>query len=141
MIPEMISELALVFAATLKDVAPIVVVLLGFQLGILRKRIPHLKQVLFGLVYVVIGLALFLYGLERALFPLGREMARQLTDPEFLGIDPNAAVEWAAYYWVYIFAFAIGFATTIAEPSLIAVALKADEVSGVTLTYFFLNPY
>ncbi len=130
MMAEMISDLAQVFAATLKDVAPIVVVLLGFQLGILRKRIPHLKQMLFGLAYVVVGLALFLYGLERALFPLGREMARQLTDPQFLGIDPNAPVYWGSYYWVYIFAFAIGFATTIAEPSLIAVALKADEVSG-----------
>jgi hypothetical protein len=86
--------------------------------------------VLFGLLYVVIGLTFFLFGLERALFPLGREMARQLTDPVFLGGGPGVVLGWTDYYWTYLFAFTIGFATTIAEPSLIAVALKAHEVSG-----------
>ena len=62
-------------------------------------------------------------------------MAQQLTDPHFLGIDvelykENIATRWASYYWVYLFAFAIGFSTTIAEPSLIAVAIKANDVSG-----------
>ena len=130
MIWSMIIELNQVFIGILKDVAPIVAVLLGFQMGILRRKIPHLRTVLFGLVYVVVGLTFFLFGLERALFPLGNEMARQLTDPVFLGGGPDIVLGWADYYWVYIFAFAIGFATTIAEPSLIAVALKAHEVSG-----------
>jgi len=130
MIWSMITELNQVFMGILKDVAPIVAVLLGFQMGILRRKIPHLRGVLFGLVYVVVGLTFFLFGLERALFPLGKEMARQLTDPSFLGGGPDVVLGWADYYWVYIFAFAIGFATTIAEPSLIAVALKAHEVSG-----------
>lgn len=114
----------------LRDVAPIVVVMLGFQIGVLRRRVPHLGRVLVGLVYVVLGLAFFLFGLERALFPLGRAMAAGLTDPGFLGLAPGVVAHWSAYYWVYIFAFAIGFATTIAEPSLMAVALKAEEVSG-----------
>ncbi len=130
MIWSMAIELSQVFVGILKDVAPIVAVLLGFQMGILRRKIPHLREVLFGLLYVVVGLAFFLFGLERALFPLGAEMARQLTDPAFLGGDPNAVLGWGDYYWTYLFAFAIGFATTIAEPSLIAVALKADHVSG-----------
>jgi hypothetical protein len=85
--------------------------------------------VLFGLVYVLVGLTFFLFGLERALFPLGKEMARLLTDPAMLG-GTGAALDWSDYHWTYLFAFAIGFATTIAEPSLIAVALKAHQVSG-----------
>ncbi|MCP5036166.1 MAG: DUF1538 domain-containing protein [Rhodobacteraceae bacterium] len=126
----LIVEISQTISATLRDIAPIVLVLLGFQLGLLRKRIPHLKQVLFGLAYVVLGLAFFLFGLEKALFPLGKEMARQLTDPAFVRGEASGSLHWYDYYWTYIFAFAIGFATTIAEPSLIAVAMKAREVSG-----------
>lgn len=133
MIWSMITELSQVFVDTLSDVAPIVAVLLGFQIGILRRKIPRLREVLFGLLNVVAGLAFFLFGLERALFPLGSEMARQLTDPAFLGGGPDIVLGWADYYWTYLFAFAIGFGTTIAEPSLIAVALKAHDVSGGTV--------
>lgn len=114
--------------STLRDVAPIVIVLFGFQYGFLKKPVPHLKRVLFGLVMVVLGLSLFLIGLERALFPIGELMANQLSNPEVLGIEGTPV--WSDYYWVYIFAFSIGFATTIAEPSLLAVAIKASKVSG-----------
>lgn len=130
MIWSMILELSQVFIDILKDVAPIIAVLLGFQVGILRRKIPRLREVMFGLLNVVVGLTFFLFGLEHALFPLGSEMARQLTDPAFLGGGPDVALGWADYYWTYLFAFAIGFGTTIAEPSLIAVALKAHDVSG-----------
>ncbi len=126
----LLVELSQTLVATLRDVAPIVAVLLGFQLGILRQRIPHLKKVLIGLVYVVLGLAFFLFGLEKALFPLGKEMARQLTEPSFISGGAEGLLQWYDYYWTYLFAFAIGFATTIAEPSLIAVAMKARDVSG-----------
>ena len=69
-----------------------------------------------------------------ALFPLGKIMAEQLTDPAFLKVDISlGAVPWQSYYWVYIFAASIGFATTLAEPSLIAVAIKAQEISGGTI--------
>ena len=123
------------FVATVRDVLPIAVILFGFQFFVLRRKIPHLKRVLSGFGFVLVGLALFLLGLEEALFPVGKLMAQQLTDPAFLGIDVAAigdevAKHWYAYYWVYIFAFMIGFATTVAEPSLIAVAIKASEVSG-----------
>lgn len=130
MIYALLTELALVTKSIIVDVAPIVAVLLGFQLGVLRKSIPKFRQVALGLVYVVVGLAFFLFGLEKALFPLGKEMARMLTDPSFVGSEENGVLQWHDYYWTYIFAFAIGFATTIAEPSLIAVAIKANEVSG-----------
>ncbi|MHA6266606.1 DUF1538 domain-containing protein [uncultured Aliiroseovarius sp.] len=125
----MIADLLGTIVVTIKDVLPIALVLVIFQAGVLRKPIPHLKSVLIGGVYVVLGLGLFLFGLERALFPLGEAMARQLTDPAFLG-DPT---DWTAHGWTYLFAFAIGFSTTIAEPSLIAVAMKAREVSGGTV--------
>ena len=130
MIQQSLTDLSLTLLSVLRDVAPIVVVMFVFQLVILRKPIPHLRRVLIGLVYVVLGLAFFLFGLERALFPLGRAMAAQLTDPGFLGLAPGQSAPWTTYYWVYIFAFMIGFSTTIAEPSLIAVAIKANDVSG-----------
>lgn len=117
--------------STLLDVAPIAAVLLGFQFVILRQPIANLRQVLHGAAYVVIGLTFFLFGLERALFPLGKIMAEQLANPEFLRAGASGAtLAWSDFYWTYLFAFAIGFATTIAEPSLIAVAHKASVVSG-----------
>ncbi len=121
------------FLGTLTDVLPIVLVILCFQLLVIRRRIPNLRRTVLGFVYVIIGLSLFLVGLEEALFPLGEAMAKQLTDPAFIyaGIEAiGGAVRWQDYYWIYMFAAAIGFATTVAEPSLIAVAIKANEVSG-----------
>lgn len=115
---------------TLRDILPILGILIGFQLFVLRRRIPNLRAVAFGFVFVLFGLVFFLLGLEKALFPLGKLMAEQLTNPDFLGIeDPHSRGHWTDYAWVYLFAFAIGFSTTIAEPSLIAVALKAQQVS------------
>lgn len=124
-------QLVEMFLRTLADVAPIAFIMIGFQVGVLRQRIPHLRQVLIGSFYVVVGLTLFLFGLEKALFPIGETVAKQLTDPAFVGGGRAAdTLDWTDYYWTYLFAFAIGFATTIAEPSLIAVAMKAQEVSG-----------
>jgi len=129
---EMITEIYNLFLETMLDVLPIAAIIFGFQFLVIRKPIPHLKRVLTGLLYVLIGITLFLLGLEQALFPLGREMAEQLTDPMFIHGVKTVASEfnWQDYYWVYLFAFAIGMSTTIAEPSLIAVAIKAQEVSG-----------
>lgn len=126
-------EFSGVVLSTVRDVLPIAIIIFGFQFLVIRKPVPNLKKVLIGFVYVIIGLAFFLQGLEQALFPLGKSMAQQLTNPEFIyaGLSeiPNI-INWKDYYWVYLFAFAIGFSTTIAEPSLLAVAIKAKEVSG-----------
>lgn len=122
----MIASLADTFLGTIIDVLPIVLILAFFQVVVLRRPVPHLPRVLIGSFYVILGLALFLFGLEKALFPIGESMAQQLTNPDFIG---NPA-DWTAHGWTYLFAFAIGFSTTIAEPSLIAVAMKAREVSG-----------
>ena len=123
-------------AATLDDVIPILGILIGFQVLVLRRPVANLRQVAYGFLLVLLGLAFFLEGLERALFPLGRLMAEQLTDPAFLGLehaDSATLSDWRSYGWVYLFAFATGFATTIAEPSLIAVAIKANQVSAGTI--------
>ncbi len=121
----------------LRDVMPIMGIFFGFQFFVLRKPINNPARVLSGMVFVILGLALFLEGLDLALFPIGRLMAEQLTAPEFIyGVDGfmPAQADWTDYYWVYAFAAAIGFATTIAEPALIAVAIKANQVSGGTVS-------
>ena len=132
---ELLNTLWQTLLLTIRDVLPIAGILFGFQLLVLRRVIPHLGRVLLGFVYVLLGLAFFLVGLEEALFPLGKLMAQQLTDPAFLGITASdiGNTDWSAYLWVYLFAAAIGFSTTIAEPSLIAVAIKARDVSGGTI--------
>ena len=127
---------------TTLDVLPIVTIIFGFQYLVIRRAIPKLKTVIIGLVYVIIGLALFIQGLKQALFPLGELMAQQLTDPAFIyqGIENiSETIHWADYKWVYLFAAAVGFATTIAEPSLLAVAIKANDVSGGTITIWGLR--
>lgn len=119
-----------VFVETVRDVMPIVTIVVFFQFGILRRSLPNPKRLLVGFACVLLGLVLFLIGLEEALFPIGRVMAEQLTNPAFIAAAPGEVVAWQKYYWVYLFAFAIGFSTTVAEPALIAVATKAAELSG-----------
>ena len=116
---------------TVVDVAPIVGVLAFFQVVVLRRRLPHARRMIVGFGFVLVGLALFLIGLEEALFPIGETMARQLTAPEMLGtLGEEGEIDWRNYLLIYAFGAAIGFATTVAEPALIAVAIKAEEVSG-----------
>jgi len=137
----MLIDFSKILLATCRDVLPVIVLITGFQLLVLRQPIPHLRRVVVGGVYVVIGLALFLTGLEKALFPIGKIMAAQLSDPCFL-YGQNAGVcqpDWKAYGWIYLFAAMIGFATTIAEPSLIAVAFKANEVSAGMISQWGLR--
>ena len=117
--------------ATLFDVAPILAILVVFQTAVLRRKLPDLRRIAVGFALVLGGLALFLIGLQEALFPIGETMVRQLTAPEAIGDQRLAdGVDWTDYLLVYAFAAAIGFSATVAEPSLIAVALKAEAVSG-----------
>jgi hypothetical protein len=131
-----LAELARTLGDTVFDVLPILGILLFFQLFVLRQKLANPRRIVLGFVYVLVGLALFLVGLEKALFPLGRIMAEQLIADAMSGVGPDAsggAMEWQRYVWVYVFAASIGFATTVAEPALLAVAMKASEVSGQTL--------
>jgi hypothetical protein len=118
------------FWSTVQDVAPIVLLIAFFQIMVLKKSIPNLQRLTLGMLFVIIGLSFFLIGLEKALFPIGETMALQLSEPEFIANWNSGPIDWKSYYWMYLFAALIGFSTTIAEPSLIAVAIKANEVSG-----------
>lgn len=126
-----IHSIPYILLDTMRDVFPLAVILVFFQFAVLRRPLPQPRRLLIGFAYVLIGLALFLIGLEEALFPIGRLMAEQLSHPEFLGAAEGlSTVAWQDYFWIYMFALAIGFSTTIAEPALIAVALKAEELSA-----------
>lgn len=133
-------QFLIILRDTVLDVLPIVAIIFGFQYLVIRKKIRHLATVIAGFGMVLIGLVLFLLGLEQALFPMGGLMAEQLASPDFLpGVVEGVQRHWTDYYWVYIFAFAIGASTTIAEPSLIAVSLKAGEISGGTIDPLMLR--
>ncbi|MET0110194.1 MAG: DUF1538 domain-containing protein [Candidatus Thiodiazotropha sp.] len=137
---EALQHFFAVMIGTILDVLPIAGILVGFQFLVLRRPIKNPKEVLFGFLLVLIGLVLFLEGLDLALFPLGELMANQLTSPEILNISPTAGtVQWHHYFWVYLFAASIGFSTTIAEPSLIAVAIKANQVSAGAISQWGLR--
>jgi hypothetical protein len=139
---EFLSHLFHTGLSTVTDVLPIVVIIFGFQLLVLRQKIPNLKSILIGFAYVLAGLTLFLVGLEEALFPVGKLMAQQLTDPAFISGTVHSlgrALQWDDYMWVYLFAGAIGFSTTIAEPALIAVAIKANQVSAGAISVWGLR--
>lgn len=134
-----IFEFAGMFLETIRDVSLILLLISFFQILIIKKPIPNLRKVFLGFIFVIIGLTLFLLGLEKALFPIGRLMAEQLSSPEFLNKNMGVPISWYSYYWIYLFAGLIGFSTTIAEPSLIAVALKAEEVSAGNINKFTLR--
>jgi hypothetical protein len=138
------TELLTLLGETARDtvvaVIPIGVLLILFQVYVLRRPVPQVARVLTGFALVVAGMILFLAGLQKALFPLGEIMAGQLTDPEVVGSAVNGVQPgWSDYWLVYVFGACIGFATTIAEPALIAVSLKAQEVSAGTVSAWGLR--
>ncbi|HEX21795.1 MAG TPA: DUF1538 domain-containing protein, partial [Chromatiales bacterium] len=96
---------------------PIILVIAFFQLFVLRQPIPNLGQMLWGTVLVLLGLALFVRGLEMALFPIGEEMAYSFV------VKGNL-------WWLLIFAFTLGFGTTVAEPALIAISQEAARIAA-----------
>jgi hypothetical protein len=104
-------------AGTVRDIAPIVIVIAFFQLAVLQQPFPNLDKVIIGLLFVMVGLALFIKGLEMGLFPLGESLAQDFARKGNI-------------WWLVIFAFGLGFGTTVAEPALIAVADKAAEAAA-----------
>jgi hypothetical protein len=119
---------------TCLDMLPIAALIIVFQLWVIKKPLPHPKRTLIGFAYVTLGIAFFLEGLDMALFPVGKLLVKELTSAEFMGIHAqNYVVTWRDYGWVYLFAASIGFATTLAEPSLLTIAIKAEQISGGTI--------
>jgi hypothetical protein len=112
----------LVFLASLKDsfrdLLPIILVIAFFQIVVLQQHLPNLLDLILGTLFVVVGLSLFIMGLKMALFPLGENLAYDFARK-------------GSASWLLVFAFALGFGTTVAEPALIAVADEAAEVAAV----------
>jgi len=100
-----------------RDLLPIILVIAFFQLAVLQQPLPNLLPLLTGTVLVLVGLAFFVLGLEMGLFPLGENMA-------------YAFARKGSVFWLMVFAFALGFGTTVAEPALIAVANEAAKVAA-----------
>jgi hypothetical protein len=103
---------------SLRDLMPIVVVILFFQFLVLRQPLPGVVDLLIGTLFVVLGLTIFIQGLELGLFPIGETLAYSFAKKGSL-------------FWLLVFAFGLGFSTTVAEPALIAVAAEAAQVAGV----------
>ncbi|WP_136806017.1 DUF1538 domain-containing protein [Desulfosediminicola flagellatus] len=98
------------------DLLPIVAVIAFFQLVVIRQPLPQLGEMLVGFLLVIAGLSMFIQGLEMALFPIGETMAQELSRKGSL-------------FWLLIFAFALGFSTTVAEPALIAISKEAAHIA------------
>jgi len=103
--------------SSLRDLLPVIVVVVFFQLVVLQQPIPNLLQLMSGILLVVLGLTFFINGLEMGLFPVGESLA-------------HALARKGSLFWLLIFAFLLGFGTTVAEPALIAVAEEASEVAA-----------
>lgn len=112
--------------AVVKDVAPILAVIFFFQYVIIKKPVAHLHKISVGIIMVILGLYAFILGLEMGLFPIGETIAFQLTS-----MKNNLLI--------YLFAFLIGFSTTMAEPSLLAIAIKAEEISNGSIDQMVLR--
>jgi len=119
-------DIFLELAGVVKDVLPILLVIFLFQYLVIRKPVAHLPKIVVGIVLVILGLYAFIVGLDMGLFPIGETIAFQLTamNNELL---------------IYTFAFLIGFSTTMAEPALLAIAIKAEEISGGTIKQMVLR--
>lgn len=101
---------------SLRDIAPIVAVIAVFQIFVIKQPVEGFLSLLFGGLLVVVGLAFFIFGLRIALFPIGEGLA-------------HALAKKGSAFWLFTFAFVLGFGTTIAEPALLAVAEEAAEVA------------
>lgn len=112
-----LAALLKAFLGSLRDLLPIVAVIAFFQLIVLQEPLPNMLSILFGLVLVVMGLSFFIFGLEMGLFPIGESMAQ-------------AFARKGSVAWLMLFAFCLGFGTTVAEPALTAVAAEAAQVAA-----------
>jgi len=112
-----LKALARTLFGSMRDLLPVIVVVLFFQLAVLQQPLPNLGQLLLGTFLVVLGLTFFINGLEMGLFPVGESLA-------------HALARKGSLFWLIVFAFTLGFGTTIAEPALIAVAEEASEIAA-----------
>lgn len=105
------------FLESIRDMTPIIVVIVFFQIVVLHQPFPNPGEVFIGLLAVILGLTFFIQGLKLSLFPVGESLA-------------EAFAKKGSVLWLIIFAFALGFGTTVAEPALIAVSAEAAKVTA-----------
>ena len=112
-----LKKLFIAMLGSMRDLLPIVLVIIFFQFFVLQQPLPNVGQILLGVLFVVLGLTFFIHGLEQGLFPIGESMA-------------TAFARKGSLFWLIAFAFSLGFGTTVAEPALIAVAAEAANVAA-----------
>jgi hypothetical protein len=116
MILKLIENIARKLKASFFDLLPIILVVSFFQIVVLQQPFPNLSEIIIGLAFVIIGLMLFIEGLEIGLFPIGENLSYTLAKK-------------GSVFWLLLFSFLLGFSTTIAEPALIAVSEEAAEIA------------
>ncbi|WP_319469761.1 DUF1538 domain-containing protein [uncultured Pseudodesulfovibrio sp.] len=116
-VPNILTAIARKLWSAFKDLLPIILVIAFFQVVVLRQPLPNMGEVVFGGLLVVLGLTLFIQGLEMGLFPIGENMA-------------HALARKGSLFWLLTFAFFLGFSTTVAEPALIAVSAEAAGIAA-----------
>jgi len=112
-----LKKLLLAMLGSMRDLMLIILVIVFFQFFVLQQPLPNIAQILLGVLFVVLGLTFFIHGLEQGLFPIGESMA-------------TAFARKGSLFWLLVFAFSLGFGTTVAEPALIAVAAEAADVAA-----------
>jgi hypothetical protein len=117
LIVDLLKTIGVALLGACRDLAPIVIVITLFQVLVLRQPFPELVSVLAGLGLVIVGLAFFVVGLDIGLFPLGETLAEEFAQKGSL-------------FWLLLFAFALGFGTTVAEPALIAVTREGARAAA-----------
>jgi len=112
-----LKTLSVSLLGSLRDLTPIILVIAFFQIVVLQQPVPDLIGLITGIIFVLFGLTFFIYGLEMGLFPIGESMA-------------HAFAKKGSVFWLLVFAFSLGFGTTIAEPALLAVAAEAAKIAA-----------
>ncbi len=115
---ETLIALSRALSSSLRDLLPIIGVITFFQAFVIRQPLPEIGGILVGLLFIIVGLTLFVEGLKMGLFPLGESLA-------------GAFARKGSLFWLLVFAFALGFSTTIAEPALVAIAGEAAAVAAL----------
>jgi len=135
---DLMREFMRTIVATATDVLPVAVFMLLFYRVVLRQKLANRRNIFVGLAFVTVGLALLLLGVDKALFPAGRMMVEQLSADSIIHTT-DTAPHWLSFYLIYLFAFCIAFAAAIAEPALLAIALKVNEISGGAISTWGLR--
>ena len=127
------NSLTATLLSAARDVLPIALVLFIFQYLVLRRPFAHAKKVTAGVVFMLIGLTLLLLGLEKAVFPLGKNLAWQLLERAATPFDDLEMASWGIFLWMGSFTASVTFAAVFAEPILTALTTRAQQVSGNTI--------